>query len=294
MQPIRQNTFSTYSKVAKMPLCLMVAASTVFGYCLIQPSFNLQLLFSFLGVFLLACGAASLNSVQEKESDSAYTRTCHRPVASGLISKQYATYFAAANSIIGLLFLASCGNNLLPFYLGLAALIIYNFIYTPLKTLSEFSLIAGGISGALPPAIGWTSGGGYISDPLIWAIMALFFLWQPPHFCLILLEYAEDYRKNKRFENLVTKFTVARVKKIIAVWLLAFLSIILLLTILPNFLSQGFRFALAIGGPVFVAGFLLYLFICKNPRYKMLFVSLNGFLVSVMALLTFSSVLDTL
>ncbi|MFT5726147.1 MAG: protoheme IX farnesyltransferase [Desulforhopalus sp.] len=287
-------TMLLYSKVAKMPLCLMVAFSTLFGYFLIQPTVDLQLLKSFSGVFLLACGAASLNSIQEKVSDAAYKRTCRRPVATGQVSKHNASYFTAVNCVLGLMLLALCGNDLLPFFLGLAALIIYNFVYTPLKQFTEISLLAGGISGALPPAIGWTSGGGNIFDPLIWAVMALFFLWQPPHFCLILLEYAEDYRKKRQFTNLITRFSVARVKKIIAIWLLAFLTIVLSLTILPGYLSQSVRFALATGGPLFVALFLLHLFLCRAPRYKLLFVSLNGFMFSIMALLTFSSIIDTI
>jgi len=281
-------------QIAKAPLCLMVASSTSFGYLLAHPVFSQNLCFSTLGVFFLACGAASFNSVQEKDADAAYERTQNRPVASGQASMQTASLFAILNCVLGLTLLYFCGNNFLPLALGVASLIIYNLIYTPLKRISEFALIPGGISGALPPYIGWLSAGGEPSNPLILAVMALFFLWQPPHFCLILLEYAEDYRKKKRFQNLITRLTVGRVKRIIAIWLLAFLSVILLLTILPSFLSQGFRFTLALGGPAFIIGFLLYLFLCKTPRYKMLFVSLNGFLVSVMALLTFSSVLDTL
>ena len=288
------NKIKLFHQTAKAPLCLMVASSTAFGYLLVDPSFSLNLSFSTLGVFFLACGAASINSIQEKDSDASYTRTRNRPVASGKVSKKAASIFAFANIGVGLILLALCGDSLLPFFLGLAALIIYNCIYTPLKPLSELALLVGGISGALPPCIGWVSGQGDPFAPLIWAVMALFFLWQPPHFCLILLEYAEEYRKKDNFTNLITRFSVARVKNIIAIWLLAFLTIILSLTILPGVLPHSIRLTLATGGPVFVIIFLLYLFLCSTPRYKMLFVSLNGFLLSIMALLTFSSIMDTL
>lgn len=272
----------------------MVAASTAFGYLIAQPALNTQFILSFLGTFLLACGAASFNSIQEKDSDASYTRTCKRPVASGLISKQHATYFAVLNCTLGLLLLALIGNTLLPFFLGLAALIIYNFIYTPLKPYSEFALLPGGLSGALPPAIGWTSAGGQLGDPMILTVMALFFLWQPPHFCLILLEYADDYRKKGTFQNLITKIPADRVKRIIAVWLLAFLSVVLLLTILVHYLPQTVRFTLVACTPLFGAGFLFHLFRVKHPRYKILFISLNGFLVGIMGLLSISSILNTL
>lgn len=283
-----------FLRVAKTPLCLMVACSSAFGYLLAHPALSLNLLLSFFGVFFLACGAASINSVQEKDSDASYERTRNRPVATGEVSKMSATLFAFANCGVGLILLIFCANTLLPFFLGFTALGIYTLIYTPLKPLSEFALIPGGIAGALPPAIGWVSGQGALSAPLIWAVMALFFLWQPPHSCLILLEYSEDYRQKRRFKNLITLFSVARLKKIIAIWLLAFLTIILSLTILPGYLSQSVRLVLATGAPVFVAVFLLYLFLCRHPRYKLLFVSLNGFMFSIMTLLTFSSFIDTI
>lgn len=272
----------------------MVACSTAFGYLLARPSFNSHFTYSFLGVLFLACGAAAFNSIQEKDSDANYQRTCHRPVAKGVISSQHAVIFAIICCIAGLLLLALSGDNLMPFVLGVVSLIIYNLIYTPLKKQSSFALIPGGISGAIPPYIGWISGGGATFHPLIWAVMALFILWQPPHFCLILLEYADDYRQKRNAHNLITKLSKKRVKRIITVWLLAFLSILLLFTTLPDFLSTPARFALVIGALIFVSVFLAHLFHSKTPRYKVLFIALNGFLLSVMTLLTFSTFTNNL
>lgn len=283
-----------YNQLAKVPLCLMVACSTAFGYLLTSPTFTLHFTYSFFGVFFLACGAASFNSIQEKDTDANYKRTCHRPVAMGTISSYHATIFSCICCGAGLLLLTFSGDNMLPFFLGLLALIIYNLVYTPLKTKSEFALIPGGLSGALPPYIGWISAGGAAFHPLIWAVMALFFLWQPPHFCLILLEYADDYRNKRSFHNLITKLSKKRVKRIIAVWLLAFLSTILLFTTLPEFLSTTARFTLAVGATIFVTLFLVHLFLSKSPKYKVLFISLNGFLLSIMTLLTFSSLSNSL
>lgn len=283
-----------FLRVAKAPLCLMVGFSTALGYLLANPFFSLDLYMSSCGVFFLACGAASINSIQEKDADACYKRTRNRPVATGKVSPKAAALFAIINCTIGLSLLVFCGNALMPFFLGLAALGIYNVIYTPLKPISELAILPGTVSGVFPPFIGWISGHGQLFDPLIWTVMALFFLWQPPHFCLILLEYTEDGHQKHRFRNLVTRFTVKKVKKIIAIWLLAFLTIVLSLTALPGYLSQGIRFILAAGAPVFVTVFLIHLFLDKNPRYKMLFVSLNGFMFSIMVLLTFSSIMETI
>ena len=278
-----------FHQTAKVPLVAMVACSAAFGYFLARPAFSSDFLLNFFGVFFLACGAASFNSVQEKEADASYTRTRNRPIASGLISRKAASIFAVINCLLGLILLYFCAGNLLPMALGFVALVTYNLIYTPLKQVSEFALIPGGIVGAIPPYIGWTSAGGAPFAPLIWAVMALFFLWQPPHFCLILLQYAEDYRQKGNFTNLITRFSVSRVKKIIAIWLLSFLTIVLSLTVIPGFLSHTGRLILATGAPVFITGFLLYLFLNSNPRYKILFVSLNSFLFGIMTLLAFSS-----
>lgn len=284
-------TISQFSRLAKIPLCLMVGLSSGFGYFLAKPAFSPDLLLTTLAVFLLSCGAAAFNSLQEKETDAKYERTRHRPIVTGSISEQTALIFAITNCCAGSVILLLSGNTLVPFLLGLSALIIYNLVYTPLKPISEFALIPGGIAGALPPYIGWTSGGGYLFEPMIWGVMALFFLWQPPHFCLILLEYASEYQGKHNLKNLITRFSANRIKKIIAIWLLSFMCTVLFLTVLPGFLPQSARVILVITAPVFVLLFLLHLFQSSSPRYRILFVSLNSFLFSIMAVVTLSSLI---
>lgn len=284
-------TAAEFSKLAKMPLCLMVALSTGFGYFVAHPHFSLDLLLCTLAIFLLACAAATFNSIQEKESDAKYTRTCKRPLVTGSIKTRTAYIFAIATLFISNLILIAFGTTLLPFLLGLSALIIYNLVYTPLKSVSEFALIPGGIAGSLPPYIGWTFGGGAPYDPLILGIMALFFLWQPPHFCLVLLEYANEYQDKRIFKNLITRFSTNRIKKIITIWLLAFMCTAIFLTVLPGFLVQSARVIVVIAAPGFVFCFLIHLLRSNSPRYKMLFISLNSFMISIMSLVTLSSIL---
>ena len=269
----------------------MVSCSAGFGYFLASALFSQELLYSFVAVFFLSCGAATFNSIQEKEFDAKYERTRNRPIVTGSISERTALIFAIGSCFIGGAILLVSANTLMPFLLGLFALIIYNLIYTPLKSVSEFALIPGGIAGAIPPYIGWISGGGLPYEPLIWGIMALFFLWQPPHFCLILLEYAHEYEKKHTIKSLMSRFSANRVKKIIAIWLLSFTCTVLFLTVLPGFLPQPARITLVIMAPTFVILFLLHLFQSRSPHYKMLFVSLNSFLFSLMALITLSSIL---
>lgn len=286
------HTIVLIGKLTKAKLCLMVGLSTAFGFHLYGQPAWVALAAAAVGVFLLACGAAALNSIQEKEYDATFERTRTRPLVTGALTVSEA-YVAAAIAIGGgLSLLWLCCDSTVPMLLGITALVVYNGIYTPLKPYTEFSLIPGGISGALPPLIGWHAAGGSLTDPLIWAVMALFFLWQPPHFCLILLEYRNDRRKQKPYLNLATRFSTPRVKKIISIWLFSFTTVVLFFTWLPGLLSPPAKLALALAAPLFLTVFLYHLHVHQRPRYKLLFISLNSYLLCLMMLLTVGSTIQ--
>jgi heme o synthase len=287
------HTINQIAKLTKAKLCLMVGLSASFGFFLYEQQALYHLAAATIGVFLLACGAGALNSIQEKEHDATFDRTRSRPLVTGALSLPAAYFVTAASIGSGALFLWLCFDSTTPLVTGLAALVIYNGIYTPLKQVSEFSLIPGGISGALPPLIGWSGAGGGMHDPLIWAIMTLFFLWQPPHFCLILLEYRDDRRKNRRYVNLVTRFSTPSVKNIISIWLFSFTTVVLFFTWLPGLLIQPVRLTLVLTAPLFLACFLYHLHVNNSPRYKMLFISLNSYLICLMILLTVGSTIQS-
>ncbi|WP_163340679.1 protoheme IX farnesyltransferase [Desulfopila sp. IMCC35008] len=279
-------------KLTKARLCLMVGLSAAFGFHLYGQPAGFSLAAVAIGVFLLACGGAALNSIQEKEYDATFERTRTRPLVTGSLSLPAAYGVAAITIGGGLILLWLCCDSITPMLIGVVALLVYNGMYTPLKPYTEFSLIPGGVSGALPPLIGWNAAGGTLTDPLIWAVMALFFLWQPPHFCLILLEYRDDRRKNKRYINLATRFSTPGVKKIISIWLFSFTTVALFFTWLPGLLSPPAKLALALAAPLFLAGFLYHLHVHRRPRYKLLFISLNSYLLCLMMLLTVGSTIQ--
>lgn len=271
----------------------MVGLSAAFGFLLYDKPAGLPLAAVATGVFLLACGGAAFNSIQEREYDATFERTRTRPLVTGALSVPAAYVVAAVSIGGGILLLLLCCDSITPVITGVAALLIYNGIYTPLKPVTEFALIPGGISGALPPLIGWSAAGGPVIDPLIWAVMALFFLWQPPHFCLILLEYREDRKKNNCYVNLATRFSTPRVKKIISIWLFSFTTVVLFFTWLPGLLSHPVKLTLALAAPLFLVGFLYHLHVNRRPRYKLLFISLNSYLLCLMVLLAVGSTVQT-
>jgi protoheme IX farnesyltransferase len=88
------------------------------------------------------------------------------------------------------------GANLMAAALGLLAMASYNALYTPLKRVTPWAALPGSIVGAIPPMLGWAATGRSILDPAILAVAAYFFVWQVPHFWLLLLYFSDDYERS--------------------------------------------------------------------------------------------------
>ena len=112
------------------------------------------------------------------------------------------------------------GAGLLALGLGLLNLIWYNGIYTPLKKKNAFAIIPGSLVGAIPPAVGWVAGGGNIFDPQIAIISLFFFIWQIPHFWLLLLIFGKDYEQ-AGFPTLTQIFNTDQLGRITFIWIIA-------------------------------------------------------------------------
>lgn len=170
-----------------------------------------------VGVFILACGSSAINHYQERISDALMERTKRRPIPSGRITERDAKVVAFVLVVlgIGIIFLAS---NLSATILGIVSLIWYNVIYTPLKKKYALAVVPGSVIGALPPMIGWAASGGYLLDKEIIALALFFFIWQIPHFWLLLLIHGKDYEK-AGFPTLTKIFTDSQLGRITFVWI---------------------------------------------------------------------------
>ena len=147
-----------------------------------------------LGVFLLACGSAAINQVQEWRTDTRMPRTRNRPIPSGRISPRWALFVACCFLAAGVNVLAGVEHHLgLVLALGAFSLLWYNGIYWALKRLTAFAVVPGALIGAIPPVIGWVAAGGKLSDPLILQVGLFFFIWQVPHFWLLLHLFGSEY-----------------------------------------------------------------------------------------------------
>jgi protoheme IX farnesyltransferase len=146
-----------------------------------------------LGTALVAGGAAGLNQVYERDTDSLMWRTRTRPIAAQRLGVSEATVFSLALSSVGLLLLVA-RSNLLAAFLALLTLVSYNLIYTPMKRRSQLATLVGAIPGALPPMIGWAAAHGSLTAGA-WALFAIVFVWQIPHFMAIAWLYREDFTR---------------------------------------------------------------------------------------------------
>jgi heme o synthase len=151
------------------------------------------LIHTIVGTGLIASGAAALNQWYERDTDLRMKRTSRRPLPSGRLSASTALAFGASLSAAG--FLQLClGVNLLSGLIGAFTLASYLFLYTPMKRRTWWSTTIGAIPGAMPPVIGYAAATGTLTRES-WALFAILFLWQFPHFYAIGWMYRDDYAR---------------------------------------------------------------------------------------------------
>ena len=207
------------SELTKVKITSFVTVTTAFGYIAATGKLETGILTVLLGVLLLAFGSAALNHYQEKDFDAKMERTRSRPIPSGRIGSSAVLIISFALIISGSVVLIVF-SNLLALLLGLLNLVWYNFIYTYLKRITPFAIVPGSLVGAIPPAIGWVAASGSITDPQILIISFFFFIWQIPHFWLLLLVLDKDY-KRAGFPTLTEVFDRIQLSRITFVWITA-------------------------------------------------------------------------
>ncbi|MGB8191138.1 MAG: heme o synthase [Chitinophagaceae bacterium] len=188
-----------YMQLVKFTLSFMVTFSAVVSY-LLAPGigFNgVTILLLFTGGFLVTGSANAVNQLEEKESDAKMSRTAKRPIASGRMPAAEGWIFAIASLALGL-FILWYFFNLTAAIIALLSWFMYAYMYTPMKKVTSFSVLFGAIPGALPCLIGWTAG--FLPDEPIewsggWALFAIQFFWQFPHFWAIAWIAHKDYSK---------------------------------------------------------------------------------------------------
>ena len=190
-----KNIYAAFIELTKPRITFLILVSTALGYYLGNTGqFELfNFLITIIGTTMLAGGAGAINHYIEKDLDMLMERTKSRPIPAGLISSQTALYFGIIQSVLGFgLLLAFV--NMLTALLGLLTIVLYIFVYTPLKMITWLNTTIGAVPGALPALGGWAASANEL-NPNAWILFAILFLWQHPHFYAIALMCKEDYKK---------------------------------------------------------------------------------------------------
>jgi protoheme IX farnesyltransferase len=188
------NRVRVYLELTKPRILVMVLVTTTLGFLLgsgAHGSYGLLLL-TLVGVGCSTGGAAVLNNYLERDFDAKMVRTRGRALPAGLIEPHRALSFGVGLVLAGVLLLA-VEVNLLAGFLVLLAAFLYVLVYTPLKRITWWNTSFGAIPGAIPPMAGWAAASGHVSAGA-WALFAILFAWQHPHFFAIAWIFRDDYR----------------------------------------------------------------------------------------------------
>lgn len=276
------------SDLTKLRITFFVSVTTYVGFILHSGTINFNFLLPTIGVLILASGASALNEYQERNSDFQMERTKARPIPSGKITESNALFISLLLIIVGSLLLALHNSAVL--LLGFFTLVWYNGVYTPLKQFTAFAIIPGSLVGALPPVIGWVASGGDIFDNQILALASFMFIWQIPHFWLLLLIYDHQYRK-AGFPTLSKIFSYKKISQITFTWIviLVFSSFLLYISNLTGSIFSNLL--LIISGLVTL--FFSSKVIFKDGReiYKKSFFQINAYVLFILIVISLEKII---
>ena len=190
----RFSKVSDYFCLIKPEVTFLVLIATGLGSFMAAESLNLWVLFhTLLGTALVAGGTATLNHYMERSHDGKMRRTASRPLPSGRLTPEEVFRFGVILSFAGVVYLALL-INILTSLIGLATLLSYLFVYTPLNRRTTLCTLIGAFPGAAPALMGWAAVRNNLGIEA-WALYAILFIWQFPHFLSIAWMYREDYAR---------------------------------------------------------------------------------------------------
>jgi protoheme IX farnesyltransferase len=177
----------------KARMNFLVIVTTLLGmYMAARGSVEWMLLVhTLLGTALTAASAAVFNQIIERDHDRKMPRTRNRPLPAGRMSLGSAHCIGWLTGVVGVSWLWYAVNPLTSI-LGLATLVLYVFVYTPLKRTTTLNTLVGAVPGAIPPLMGYTAVANAI-DLAGLSLFAILFVWQMPHFYAIAMIYRDDY-----------------------------------------------------------------------------------------------------
>ena len=276
----------------KPSVSLLSAAAALLGYCSQARMISAPACAMAAGMFFLSGGAAALNNVQDLRFDSLVERTRRRPLPDGRIRARQALWQAAGMIAAGLAGIFFSSFSLPPLLAGLAALVLYNGIYTPLKKKTHLAMIPGVLCGMLPPLAGWLAAGGGLLSPRIWYIMALLGIWQVPHTWLLL--FCGDGCPRPKIPTIRDVVSAAQLKRLIFIWATAFAVLTLYGKMFSMQSVAGLFLPVLVNGLAMPAVFCLMFFEYGGAgKYRCLFHYLTASMAVIIAVPVADAVLRT-
>ena len=194
---IQSASWRDYFDLCKPKVVALLLLTSIVGVVLASPPYEISLfilIMSSLGIGLAAAAGAAINQIVERENDSRMARTEGRPLPQGKVTQQNAFIFAvmlAAASV----FILTAWINVLTAVLTFASMIGYAVVYTMyLKKATPQNIVIGGLAGATPPLLGWTSVTNSI-DPYGLLLVLIIYTWTPPHFWALAIHRRDDYAR---------------------------------------------------------------------------------------------------
>lgn len=241
----------------RLYLSAAVAFSAITGYLISRTHVTSSAYLLSFGVFCLACGASVLNQMMERRQDALMERTRNRPIPSGQVRKSTAVLLIVTLFITGFICLGITGW--IPALLGLINVLLYNIIYTRLKRVTKWAVFPGALVGAIPPLMGYAASGiNRLNPEIIW-FSAFMFLWQLPHFWLILMKYRSEYEM-AGFKTFSMQVKNEQIKNLVFTWMLLTTAFICI-SMTTGVLLKGIPAGLVISvNALFIAWFYHILF----------------------------------
>jgi protoheme IX farnesyltransferase len=274
--------------LTKLRISALSTLSAATGYVVYCRTVNTGIVTASLGVLLLAMGACAMNQVQDSDFDARMNRTCHRPIPSGAM-KPLTAFTIALTLILGGFLILWLVHNPAAALIGMIAVVWYNAAYTYLKRVWAFAVVPGALIGALPPAVGWTAAGGAPFDPHLLALTFFFFVWQVPHFWLLLFAYGSDYER-AGLPSLTKLFSRRQLASLTFIWMLATFASSLLLSVYGLTGSPWIGLGLVVCG-LWLAWGAWRLLREQGRFFRPAFRSINLYALCVMALLVTGAML---
>jgi len=204
--------------VTKFILSFAVSLSALFAYIMAKGEIGLDMFLATFSVLLVAMGVSTLNQVQEYREDSKMARTKNRPIAAGRMSPRTGVVISVVLILISFVLIYSLlgltGINFFAF-----AFLWYNLMYTPMKKRSALAVVPGAILGVIPPAIGWLVAGHTLFELEFIALAVYYFIWQVPHFWLLVMLFHGDY-KDGGYPTAMRLFGEGTLQRLTFVWLM--------------------------------------------------------------------------